>query len=189
MGVKMVEYIETDAGRRLALIESGDWVLQFEEKIITSGRCAALLPCVLYNSMGKRRLQFDTTGYVSLKDYGICELDQALNLLYMVPLMILEAEDWLLRAEKFSLTEEGVYMNTSTGEVRLIYGFRGRGDFRGQYTELLEAAASWDYIAGLRAAANQIMEKIKLGNPDMKMLLRIVEGVRREWNLIQPRRS
>ncbi|MDR0424145.1 MAG: hypothetical protein LBH39_01575 [Clostridiales Family XIII bacterium] len=191
----MVEYIEQGAGGRLAVMEAGRHILPFEEKIITSGKCPALLPCVVFDNMGRRALHYGAAGYTPLGEFCVGSLDQALGLLYMIPQTVGEAEDWLLSAEKLSLAADGVYIGaTSPGpgagaiirEVRLIYGFPGRKPFRTQYAELLETMASWGHIPGLGAASRQIGERIQIENPGMRALLRIVEAARREWNLIQP---
>jgi hypothetical protein len=181
----MLNYTEGGAGKRRLEIEPGDDVKGFEEKILSSGKCGALLPCVALRQGGARVLSYDTTGCVpfAMRAPG---LDGTLDVLYQAALAALEAEDYMLSAEKISLTEETIYIDSRSGEVRLVYGLPPAGAFRGRFEALLERVGAWEHVTGMRAAAAQILQRMSKENPDIRGMLRIVETVRKEWNIIQP---
>jgi hypothetical protein len=114
-------------------------------------------------------------------------VDQALKALHLLPVFVLDAEDQLLTAERFSIRAEHLFVHVKTGEPRLIYGLAGeKTPFREQYGGLLDAAGAMDHVVGLPAAARQIQERLCRENPDLSGLIRIAEEVRREWSYIQP---
>jgi hypothetical protein len=182
----MLQYTESDAGKRRLEIELGDDVKGFEEKILSSGNCGALLPCVVLRQGGARVLSYDTTGCVPFASHAPAGLDGTLDVLYQTALAALEAEDYMLTAEKVSLTEETIYVDSKTGEVRLVYGLPPAGPFRGRFEALLGRVGSWGHVTGMGAAAAQISQRIANENPDIRGMLRIIETVRKEWNIIQP---
>jgi hypothetical protein len=177
--------MEADAGKRRVEIEAGDAVRPFEKKILRQGRCGALLPCVLLAIEEKCLIRYDTTGYLSFAEYPFRALDQVLHVFYRIPALLIEAEDYLLRPAKCLFADEAVFVHAATGEPKLLYG-SPQAAFRQGYESLLSAAAQWDYITGLPSAIRQIQERISAENPDLRALLRIVEGIRREWSYIQP---
>jgi hypothetical protein len=163
-------------------------VLPFEERILAAGRCGAVLPAVLLTVDGRRLIRYDTTGHLRFAEYPFRRLDEVLGVLYETPLLLLEAEDWLLRADKFALSGETLFVDAKSRRPGLIYGARpdGRAGFAEGYASLLAFAGGLSHITGLPAAVRRIEERVRLENPDIKNLLRIVETVRREWNYIHP---
>ncbi|MDR1572301.1 MAG: DUF6382 domain-containing protein [Clostridiales Family XIII bacterium] len=183
----MLCYAERTGGRFCVEIEAGPEIKAFEERIVASGACGALLPCTALNDGGRRLMQYDATGCVPLSEYEPESLDGMLNILHMIPLSLLEADDMLLSAEKFAISEDFVYVDVKTGGPRLIYGQPvPAGPFRRQYDDLVRALGRREHITGLPTAARQVSERVRLENPDLRRLARIVEGIRREWAYIQP---
>jgi hypothetical protein len=83
---------------------------------------------------------------------------------------------------------EGVAAGTEDVAPRARRVEAGRNpSFWEAYGELLFTMRRWEHITGLPAAARQIETRIRRENPDLRALLRLVEGVRKEWNAILPR--
>jgi hypothetical protein len=186
--VIMLRSVETDAGKRIFEIGPETGLCAFEENILKLGSCGALLPCMVITTEKGRLSQYDATGHLPFPAYPFRHIDQVLKVLHMIPVLLIDAEDCLLAADKFDMEAETLFVGAGTGEPRLIYGGaeRGRTPFREQYAKLLSAAAGMEHITGLATAAGQILERIRLENPDLRGLTRIVETLRREWNYIQP---
>jgi hypothetical protein len=187
MEALMLCYAEKISGKFCLEVEAGPEIKAFEERIVASGACGALLPCIVFNDGGRRLMQYDATGCVPLSEYEPESLDAMLGIMHMIPLLLLEADDMLLSAEKFMIHEDFVYIDVKTGGPRLAYGLAApAAPFRRQYDALVCALGKRAHITGLPAAARQVSERIRLENPDLRRLARIVEGVRREWSYIQP---
>jgi hypothetical protein len=183
----MLNFIEAEAGKRRVELETTE-LLPFEEKILTSGCCGAAPPAVILSVEGRRIIRYDITGLTRFADYPFRHADQVLGVLYEIPLLLLDAEDRLLRADKFALNEESLFVNAKSLTPALFYGAtpdEGAG-FRAAYYSLLALPRTWDHITGLPDAVRRVEKRISIENPDMKNLLRIVETVRREWNIIHP---
>jgi hypothetical protein len=183
----MLQMISAEGGKRRA--ETGaDEVLPFEERILAAGLCRAALPAVILTVGGKRLIRYDVTGYLPFADYPFRSLDSVLGVLYEIPLLLLDAEDCMLRADKFAPGAETLFVEAASLRPGLLYGAAPaspEGFLRG-YEALLALCRTWDHITGLPDAARRIEERIGLENPDLGRLLRIVETVRREWNYIHP---
>jgi hypothetical protein len=183
----MLNFVDAEAGKRCAEFES-EGLLAFEEEILTSGRCGAVPPAVILSVGGRRIVRYDITGFLRFADCSFDHLDRVLGVLYEIPLLLLDAEDRLLRAEKFALSADAVLVDAKSLRPGLLYGSNreGRAGFHAAYVALLALSETWDHITGLPEAVRRVRERIRLENPDMKNLLRIVETVRREWNIIHP---
>jgi hypothetical protein len=181
----MLNFIDAEAGR-LRVETDAAGILPFEERILAMGRCDVALPA-MFLTMGERRLaRYDVTGFSRFTEYPFRGLDQVLGVLYELPLLLLDADDRLLRADRFVLDAETLFVDAKSLRPGLIYGaVEGEGFFAG-YASLLALSRTWDHITGLPEAIRRAEERIRLENPDMKNLLRIMETVRREWNLIHP---
>jgi hypothetical protein len=179
--------IEAEDGKRRAELDAAG-VLPFEERILAAGRCGAVLPAVVLTVDGRRLIRYDTTGYLRFAEYPFRRLDEVLGVLYETPLLLLDAEDLLLRADRFVLCGETLFVDAKSRRPGLLYGARedARAGFAAGYAALLAAARGPEHITGLPAAVRSIEERVRLENPDLKKLLRIVETVRREWNYIHP---
>jgi hypothetical protein len=179
--------IEAEAGKRRAELDAAE-ILPFEERILAAGRCGAVLPAVVLTVDGRRLIRYDTTGYLQFTAYPFRHPDEVLGVLYETPLLLLEAEDWLLRADSFALSGETLFIDTKSRRPGLLYGVRAdaRAGFAAGYATLLALARGWEHITGLPAAARGIEERVRLENPDIKNLLRIIETVRREWHYVHP---
>jgi hypothetical protein len=185
----MLNFIDAEAGKRRVELDAAG-ILPFEERILATGRCGVALPAV-FLTLGERRIaRHDVTGYSLFSEYPFRGLDRALGVLYELPLLALEAEDRLLSADKFVFSAETLFVDAKTLRPGLIYGGAdtGEGFFAG-YASLLALTRTWEHITGLPEAARRAEERIRLENPDMNGLLRIIETVRREWNIIYPARS
>jgi hypothetical protein len=183
----MLHITEAEGGKRRAELETAE-VLPFEERILAAGRCVAVLPAVVLRIDGRRLIHYDTTGYLRFADCPFRKPDEALGVLHEIPLLILDAEDLLLSADKFVLCGEALFVDAKSRRPGLLYGAR-EGEcagFAAGYASLLALARGWDHITGLPAAVRSIEERVCLENPDIKQLLRIVETVRREWSYIFP---
>jgi hypothetical protein len=183
----MLNFVDAEAGKRCEELDSAE-LLPFEEEILSLGRCGAVPPAVILSVSGKRIVRYDITGLLRFTDCPFDHLDKVLGVLYEIPLLLLDAEDRLLRAEKFALCAEAVFVDAKSLRPGLLYGAscEGRAGFHAAYAALLALSGTWDHITGLPEAVRRVEERIRLENPDMKGLLRIVETVRREWNLIHP---
>jgi hypothetical protein len=181
----MLNFIDAEAGKRRAETDAEE-ILPFEERILTAGRCVIALPAVFLTLGGRRLARYDVTGFLRFAEYPFRCLDQVLGVLYELPLLLLDAEDRLLRADKFALSAETLFVDAKSLRPGLIYGATGGAGFFAGYASLLALSRTWDHITGLPEAARSAQERIRLENPDMKNLLRIIETLRREWNLIHP---
>ncbi|MDR1573944.1 MAG: hypothetical protein LBS24_06500 [Clostridiales Family XIII bacterium] len=183
----MLNPIEAEGGKRRLEAEAAG-ILPFEERILAAGYCDAVLPAVLLTADGRRFIRYDITGYLRFAEYPFRHLDEALGVLYEVPLLLLDAEDCLLRADGFSLSGETLFVNAKNRRPGLLYGAQTDGPvgFWAGYASLLSLSRSFDHITGLPDAVRRIQERVCLENPDLRNLLRIVETVRREWHYIHP---
>jgi hypothetical protein len=183
----MLHMIDAEAGKRRAEAEAAD-LLPFEERILASGHCGAVLPAVLLTVNGRRLIRYDTAGFLRFTEYPFRHLDEVLGVLHESLLLLLEAEDFLLCADKFALCGDALYVDARSRRPGLIYGApqEDRAGFAAGFVSLLAPAREWEHITGLPAAARSIEEGMRAGNPDIGRLLRIVETVRREWNYIHP---
>jgi hypothetical protein len=183
----MLNLIEAEAGKQRIETEAAD-VLPFEERILASGHCAAALPAVFLTVEGRRLIRYDITGFLRFADCPFRHLDEVLGVLYEVPLLLLDAEDCLLRADGFSLSGETLFVDAKSRRPGLLYGARSEdpAGFWAGFAELLALARGMNHITGLPDAARYTEERVYLENPDLKNLLRIVETVRREWHYIHP---
>jgi hypothetical protein len=182
-----LNFVDAEGGKRRAELDAAS-LFPFEEKILASGRCGAVLPAVILTVGAVRLVRYDTTGFLRFCEYPFRHLDQVLGVLYDVPRVILEAEDRLLSANKFALGGDTLFVNAKNLMPGLLYGAgetEGAG-FCAGYAALLALSRTWDHITGLPEAVRGVEERIRLENPDIRNLLRIVETVRREWNLIHP---
>jgi hypothetical protein len=185
----MLNFVGAEAGKRRVEADAA-LLLPFEEKILASGRCGAVLPAVILTVGAGRFIRYDTTGFLRFSEYPFRHLDQVLGILYDVPRVILDAEDRLLGADKFVLSGDALFVDAKSLMPGLLYGAdpTESAGFCAGYAALLALSRTWDHITGLPDAVRRVEERVRLENPDMKNLLRIVETVRREWNLIHPRR-
>jgi hypothetical protein len=183
----MLNRIEAEDGkRRLEVEAAGIW--PFEEKILAAGRCDAVLPAVILTTDGRRLIRYDTTGFLRFADYPFRHLDEVLGVLYELPLLLLDAEDCLLRADGFFLSGDALFVDAKNRRPGLLYGAPSEDSagFKAGYAALLALSFGMDRLTGLPDAVRRIEERIRLENPDLKNLLRIVETVRREWHYIHP---
>ncbi|MDR2770417.1 MAG: hypothetical protein LBB57_00085 [Clostridiales Family XIII bacterium] len=183
----MLHLIEAEAGKRRAETEATD-LLPFEERILAAGHCGAVLPAAMLTVDGRRLIQYDVTGFLRFADYPFRHLDEVLGVLQETLLLLLEAEDCLLRADRFALGGETLFVEAKDRRPGLLYGASpaDRAGFAAGFASLLALSGTWEHITGLSAAVRRIEERIRLENPDIGRLLRIVETVRREWNRIHP---
>ncbi|MDR2295576.1 MAG: DUF6382 domain-containing protein [Clostridiales Family XIII bacterium] len=183
----MLHLIDAEGGKRRVEADASE-LLPFEERILASGRCGAVLPVVVLTVNGKRLLRYDTTGFLRFADHPFRHLDEVLGVLHAVLPLLLEAEDFLLCADKFALSGEALFVDAKHRRPGLIYGVpqAERAGFAAGFASLLALSREWAHITGLPAAVRRIEESVRLENPDIGKLLRIVETVRREWNHIHP---
>jgi hypothetical protein len=183
----MLHLIEAEAGKRRVEAEATDLPL-FEERILTAGHCGAALPALALTVNGQRLIRYDITGFARFADYPFRHLDEVLGVLQETLFLLLEAEDFLLCADKFVLSGEALFVEAKSRRPGLLYGGRraDRAGFAAGFASLLALSREWAHITGMPAAARRIEEGMRLENPDIGRLLRIVEAVRREWHCIHP---
>ena len=183
-----IEITGNDTGR-YAAIKTNSALYDFEISILTSGVLLVTLPCYHVVSNGVGVLQYDTSGYIPLRDCPFEHLDQALGLLYSIVIKAEQAEDYLLQPAGFLIDSDSIFVDFKTETIRLIYGADPTVNpcFEDNLKALICHFKTLRHIIGLSEALDKILERICCENPDLHALALIIDAVRREWHIIYPR--
>ncbi|MDR3242855.1 MAG: DUF6382 domain-containing protein [Clostridiales Family XIII bacterium] len=182
------EIAESGGGKKWLRASAEKTPLPHEKKILALGACPGILPAVTVREGTREVLQYDLTGHRPLSICAFSHVDDMLGVYDGMLRIIMEAEDRLLVAKRFSMRSELIFIHGRTGAVSLTYGICGRETegFTDDFHMLLEDEKTRRETLGASAAIAQIQEAIQKENPDIRGLLRIVEEVRRQWNCIHP---
>lgn len=98
-----------------------DSILDFEQIMLSSGKCPNLLPMHFIGEYSGRTAYYDCGGFVPLSHYQVCSTDDALFVLEKVLIIVSSIVDYLLSPAKATLTTDTVFYHPETGEIKIAY--------------------------------------------------------------------
>ena len=101
----------------------------FEKIMLTSGECSLFMPMGFMNEKGGEYGCYDCSGFAPLSSYRVEKTEDALYILENVLLILERAVDYFIDPAKVTLTEETVFYNKDTGQIKSAYMPRAGSDF------------------------------------------------------------
>lgn len=96
-------------------------IKDFEEKVLVSGLLNFLLPVSVIHVEGSIIMNYDSSGYISLKEIGGLKLKDGLEILEKTLLNIRKTQEFLIEPERITLNSESIYVNPKTNAVKFVF--------------------------------------------------------------------
>jgi len=98
-----------------------DAVKGFEKIMLTSQSCGLFMPMCFTEENSMAYIKYNCSGFAPLSMYRIERTDDALFILESVLLILSKAVEYFITPEKIMVTEDTVFYNKETGQVRIAY--------------------------------------------------------------------
>lgn len=101
---------------------------EYEKIILTSGDCGYLLPMVFIGVKEKEIAYYKCDGFSPLSEFKLEKTEDVIFILEKVLLIIRHLSDYLITPSRLTITEDTVFYNEQTGELKIAYVPSGESD-------------------------------------------------------------
>lgn len=98
-----------------------DTMKGFEKAMLSSGECSLFMPMGFINENGREYGCYDCSGFAPLNRYLVERTEDALYILENVLIILEGSIEYFIDPARVTLTDETVFYNKDTGQVKIAY--------------------------------------------------------------------
>lgn len=98
-----------------------DSIHEYEKIMLTSGDCGYLLPMVFMGVNDQEIAFYQCGGFCPLSEFRLEKTEDVIYVLEKVLLILSRVPDYLITPSRLTVTEDTVFYNETSGEIKLAY--------------------------------------------------------------------